>query len=49
MKHLSDYIISLKEKGDFYFTSQKALKFMDVSDDAFRMSLARLRQNRYSK
>lgn len=46
MKHLSDYIVFLKERGDFYFTSQQALEFLDIAPKAFIMSLVRLRQKK---
>lgn len=44
--HLSDYILTLKEKGEFCFTSQQTLKILNISEDAFRMSLMRLRRKK---
>ncbi len=44
--HLSDYILTLEEKGEFCFTSQQALKILNISEDAFRMSLMRLRRKK---
>jgi len=46
MKHLFDYIISLREKGEFCFTSSQALKALNVSQDALRMSLVRMRNKK---
>lgn len=46
MKHLSDYIITLKARGEFCFTSEQALEFLNISKDALQMSLVRLRHKK---
>ncbi|MBU0743809.1 MAG: type IV toxin-antitoxin system AbiEi family antitoxin [Gammaproteobacteria bacterium] len=46
MKHLSDYIDTLKARGEFCFTSEQALEFLNISKEALQMSLIRLRHKK---
>jgi len=45
-KHLTEYVISLEEKGEYCFTTNQALKALGVSKKAFQMSLGRLRKKK---